>query len=41
MDNNSVSPLPLSEAPLAMMEGDKTPPGSPCLNDMPPPPDEK
>ncbi|XP_037922644.1 probable ascorbate-specific transmembrane electron transporter 2 isoform X2 [Hermetia illucens] len=41
MDTNSVSPLPPPEAPLAMMEVEKTPPGSPSANDMPPPPDEK
>ncbi|XP_037821797.1 probable ascorbate-specific transmembrane electron transporter 2 isoform X2 [Lucilia sericata] len=39
MDTNSVSPLP--DAPLAMMENEKTPPGTPSANDMPPPPDEK
>ncbi|XP_075168219.1 cytochrome b561 family member no extended memory isoform X2 [Haematobia irritans] len=39
MDTNSVSPLP--DAPLAMMENEKTPPGTPSGIDMPPPPDEK
>ncbi|CAD7013530.1 unnamed protein product [Ceratitis capitata] len=41
MDTNSVSPLPPPEAPLAMMEVEKTPPGTPTTNDMPPPPDEE
>lgn len=41
MDTNSVSPLPPPEAPLAMMESEKTPPRSPSGHDMPPPPDEK
>lgn len=36
--DNSVSPLP--EAPLAMMEMEKTPITTP-MHDMPPPPDEK
>jgi len=36
MDSNSVSPMP----PLAIMENEKTPPGTPN-GDMPPPPDEK
>ncbi|ETN66824.1 hypothetical protein AND_001380 [Anopheles darlingi] len=40
MDGSSVSPLPC-EAPLAMMESEKTPPRSPSQHDMPPPPDEK
>uniref|UniRef100_A0A182J656 Uncharacterized protein n=1 Tax=Anopheles atroparvus TaxID=41427 RepID=A0A182J656_ANOAO len=39
MDGSSVSPLPC-EAPLAMMESEKTPPRSPSQHDMPPPPDE-
>ncbi|CAO1423674.1 unnamed protein product [Diamesa serratosioi] len=38
MDSNTVSPMP--EAPLAMMEIEKTPIGTP-MHDMPPPPDEK
>ncbi|KAH8407677.1 hypothetical protein KR222_010511 [Zaprionus bogoriensis] len=37
MDSNSVSPLP----PLAIMENEKTPPGTPNGIEMPPPPDEK
>lgn len=42
MDTNSVGPLPSTEAPLAIMESEKTPPRSPtALHDMPPPPDEK
>uniref|UniRef100_A0A336K7J7 CSON003230 protein n=1 Tax=Culicoides sonorensis TaxID=179676 RepID=A0A336K7J7_CULSO len=47
MDTNSVSPLPPPEAPLAMMEGEKTPPRSPGAGGeagdgaLPPPPDEK
>ncbi|XP_055690738.1 plasma membrane ascorbate-dependent reductase CYBRD1 isoform X1 [Lutzomyia longipalpis] len=43
MDTNTVSPLPPPEAPLAMMENEKTPPPrSPgSAADMPPPPDEK
>ncbi|XP_063698192.1 fibrous sheath CABYR-binding protein-like [Culicoides brevitarsis] len=46
MDTNSVSPLPPPEAPLAMMEGEKTPPRSPGAGGeagdgaLPPPPDE-
>ncbi|EDW08346.1 plasma membrane ascorbate-dependent reductase CYBRD1 isoform X1 [Drosophila mojavensis] len=36
MDSNSVSPLP----PLTL-ENEKTPPGTPNGNEMPPPPDEK
>lgn len=39
MDGATVSPMP--EAPLAMMEIEKTPPRSPSAHDMPPPPDEK
>ena len=38
MDSNTVSPMP--EAPLAMMETEKTPSGTPC-HDLPAPPDEK
>lgn len=38
--DNSVSPLPEPEAPLAMMEIEKTPISTP-MHDMPPPPDEK
>lgn len=38
--DNAVSPLPEPEAPLAMMEIEKTP-GSTPMHDMPPPPDEK
>ena len=34
--DNAVSPLPEPEAPLAMMEIEKSP-----MHDMPPPPDEK
>uniref|UniRef100_A0A1A9ZYR4 Uncharacterized protein n=1 Tax=Glossina pallidipes TaxID=7398 RepID=A0A1A9ZYR4_GLOPL len=41
METNSVSPLPPLDAPLAMMENEKTPPGTPSVTDMPPPPDEK
>lgn len=45
MDTNSVSPLPPPEAPLAMMENEKTPPHSPTAGGpdgaLPPPPDEK
>lgn len=44
MDTNSVSPLPPPEAPLAMMETEKTPPRSPEAGPdgaLPPPPDEK
>lgn len=41
MDTNTVSPMPLPEAPLAMMECEKTPPRRPSPHDMPPPPDEK
>lgn len=46
MDTNSVSPLPPPEAPLAMMENEKTPPHSPTGHGgpdgaLPPPPDEK
>ena len=43
MDSNTVSPLPPPEAPLAMMENEKTPPRSPggSAVDMPPPPNEK
>lgn len=38
MESNSVSPLPPSEAPLAMMENEKTPPRSPSsVHDMSPP----
>lgn len=40
MGENAVSPLPDAEAPLAMMEIEKTPISTP-LHDMPPPPDEK
>lgn len=41
MDSNTVSPLPPPDsAPLAMMESEKTPIGTP-MHDMPPPPDEK
>ncbi|KAH8321795.1 hypothetical protein KR067_001717 [Drosophila pandora] len=40
MDTNSVSPLPPMEAPMAMLDSDKTPPGTPN-GEMPPPPDEK
>jgi hypothetical protein len=38
--DNAVSPLPEPEAPLAMMEIEKTPISTP-MHDMPPPPDEK
>ncbi|XP_037898091.1 cytochrome b561 isoform X2 [Glossina fuscipes] len=41
METNSVSPLPPLDAPLAMMENEKTPPGTPSVTEMPPPPDEK
>uniref|UniRef100_A0A1A9X3J9 Uncharacterized protein n=1 Tax=Glossina brevipalpis TaxID=37001 RepID=A0A1A9X3J9_9MUSC len=41
METNSVSPLPPPDAPLAMMENEKTPPVTPSVTDMPPPPDEK
>lgn len=41
METNSVSPLPPLDAPLAMMENEKTPPGTPSVTDMPPPPDAK
>lgn len=40
MDTNSVSPLPPMEAPMAMLDSEKTPPGTPN-GEMPPPPDEK
>lgn len=40
MGENAVSPLPEQEAPLAMMEIEKTPISTPA-HDMPPPPDEK
>lgn len=42
MDTNTVSPLPPPEAPLAMMENEKTPPRSPgSVVDMPPPPEDE
>lgn len=41
MDPDSACQLPPPEAPLAVMENEKTPPRSPGGHEMPPPPNEK